>query len=219
MFAQQQPVMFTLSDVENKTTFPVHTTIDSKRFTTPLEVLFSDGKQQSFSDGTHHLQQVSRIVCGETAYTFPEAADLTLEITDKTVAWNTVTVWADGSFSGKSATFYLTGTQPASYIVHPAGESAASFKSMIQANFYHAVTDEKSGIKYIFFFAPGQADIPGIGKVSSSAKAAVMITENQILLAETLQNGTPVEFTLNGKVYSFSAPGGLLAGKSSALPR
>ena len=90
---------------------------------------------------------------------------------------------------------------------------------MIQADFYHAVTDQKSNIKYIFFFAPGEADIPGIGKVSSSTRAAVMITENQILLAETLQNGSPVEFSLNGKTYSFSAPGGLQAGKSSALMR
>ena len=212
-------VVFTLSDVKNKTSFPVNTTIDSKRFTTPVKAVFSDGKLQSFSSGIHHLQQVSRIVCGETAYTFLKAVDITLEITDKTVAWNTVTIWADGSFSGKSATFYLTGTQPASYIVHPAGEEVESIKSMIQADFYHAVTDEKSNIKYIFFFAPGEADIPGIGKVSSNAKAAVMITENQILLAETLQNGSPVEFSLNGKTYSFSAPGGLQAGKSSALMR
>ena len=215
----EDAVVFTLSDIKNQTACPVNTTIDSKRCAAPVEVLFADEKVQSFNDGTFDLQQVSRIVCGETAYTFPEPVNITLVIEEKTVEWNTITLWTNGSFSGKSATFYLTGEKPASYIVHPANKSVAGIKSLIRENFYHAMLDEKSNIKYIFFFAPGEVEIPGIGKVSCDRKASVMITGNNILLAETEQNGSPVNFVLNGKEYKFAAPSGIYAGKSSIQPR
>ena len=81
------------------------------------------------------------------------------------------------------------------------------------------MTDKKNGITSIFFFAPGEADIPGLGKVSCDRKAAIMITARTIILAETEQNGRKVKFSLNGKNYDFPAGYKRFAGKSFTLYR
>ena len=44
-----------------------------------------------------------------------------------------------------------------------------------------------------------------------------MSETDDILLAETEQNGSPVNFVLNGKEYKFAAPSGIYAGKSSIM--
>ena len=79
--------------------------------------------------------------------------------------------------------------------------------------------DKKSGITCLFFFAPGEAEIPGLGKVACDRKAAVMITKEAITLAETEQNGRKVKFSLNGKNYDFPAGYKRFAGKSFTLYR
>lgn len=211
-------ILFALSDVVNKTDFPVNTTIDSKRYTTPVEVLIN-GKKQLFSEGSHNLTEVGRIVCGETAYTFPEAADLTLVIEEKEVQWNTVASWADGSCRGKIVTFYISGNKPLSYFVHPAGQAPDGIKCEIKEKFYHAAIDKKSNTKYIFFFVPGNADIPGIGKVFCDSPAAVMITQNNVLLANVEQSGATVKFILDGKEYNFTDGENLYRGMTSSLSR
>ena len=212
-------IVFTLSGVNNKTACPVNTTIDSKRYTVPVEVFDNNGQRQSYSDGVHRLSGVKRIVCGSTAYTFPGGADLTLAIEEKNVAWNTITSWADGSYSGKSVTIYFSGTRAISYLVHPAEKVIDSIKSIAVGNSYHAVMDPVSNIKYLFFFAPGQAGIPGIGQVACDRKAAVMIKDKHLLLAGVEQSGSAVKFTLNGKLYTFAPPAEMYAGKSVILLR
>ena len=209
--------VFNLSDVKNKTSFPVNTTIDSKRYTTPVEVIAA-GKKVVFTDGIHQVPQISRIVCGKTAYTFPIPQDLTIAIEEKDVEWNKITIWADGRVSGKTVTIYNTNGDDFSWIVSPA-EELPEIESTRSPGFYHAVTDKKSGITSIFFFAPGEAEIPGLGKVSCDRKAAVMITGEAITLAETEQNGRKVKFSLNGKIYNFPAGFKRFAGKSFTLFR
>ena len=211
-------ILFGLSDVVNKTDFPVNTTIDSKRYTTPVEVMLN-GSKQIFSEGNHNLTQVSGIVCGTTAYTFMEPADLTLVIEEKEAAWNKVVSWADGSCRGKIVTFYISGAEPLNYLVHPAGQSPENIRSVIKEKFYHAAIDEKSKTAYIFFFASGEADIPGIGKVYCDSPAAVMITEKSVLLANVEQCKNTVKFVLDGKDYNFTDGKSLYRGMTSSLPR
>ena len=211
-------IVFNISDINNKTKFPVNTTVDSKRYTAPVTVSFADGRSITYSDGIRKLSDVSKITCGETAYTFPKPAELTLAIEDKEAKWNTITIWAKGSFRSKIVTIYLNGTDPASYIISPASASVKDIKSIIKSNLYHAVIDPKSNIKYIFFFTPCEADIPGIGKVSCDKKASVMITDKSVFLSETEQKAEPVKFTLNSKDYNFASTGEWYAGKTSELP-
>ena len=211
-------VVFNLSDVNNKTVFPVDTTVDSKRYTLPVQVTAS-GKTRSYTCGTHKISQVSKIICGETAYTFPDGTDLILAIEEKTVPWKNITIWADGSCSGKTVTIWFSGEKPATYIVSPAQESADTLKSLIIPGVCHAVSDKNCGITYLFFFAPGTADVPGIGRVSCDRKAAIMLTREKIYLAEVEQQGGKVCFSIDKKVYNFDAPKGKYAGKSVCLPR
>lgn len=192
-------VVFNLSEVKNNTKFPVHTTIDSRRYTVPVEV-YANGRKTVYTDGSCKLSQVSGIVCGNTAYTFPIPTDLTLAIEDKTVAWNTVTIWAKGNVSGKTVTISVEGTQPLNYIVSPAKEKVDTINSTVKPGI-HVVTDKDSGIKYLFFFAPGTYDIPEIGHVSCDRKAAVMLTGETVILSDVEQTGKAVHFTLNGKSY------------------
>ena len=209
--------VFNLSDVKNKTSFPVNTTIDSKRYTAPVEVI-AGGKKVVFSDGIQKFTQVSRIICGKMAYTFPQPVDLTVAIEEKDFEWNRLTIWADGRVSGKTVTVYNTDGDDLNWIVSPADE-VPEIESARNPGFYHAVTDKKSGITYLFFFAPGNAEIAGLGKVSCNRKAAIMITGKTITIAETEQSGRKVKFSLNGKIYDFPAGNKRFAGKSFTLCR
>lgn len=209
--------VFNLSDVKNKTSFPVNTTIESKRYTTPVEVIAA-GKKVVFTDGIHQVSQISRIVCGEMAYTFPIPQELIIAIEEKEFEWSRLTIWADGRVSGKTVTIYNTNGDDLNWIVSPS-EEFPEVESARCPGCYHAVSDKKSGITCLFLFAPGEAEIPGLGKVSCDRKAAVMISAEKITLAETEQNGRKVKFSLNGKNYDFPAGYKRFAGKSFTLYR
>ncbi len=209
--------VFNLSDVKNKTSFPVNTTIESKRYTTPVEVIAA-GKKVVFTDGIHQVSQISRIICGETAYTFPTPQDLIIAIEEKEFEWSRLTIWAPGSVSGKTVTIYKPDGDDLDWIVSQA-EELPEIECTRSPGCYHAVSDKKSGITCLFFFAPGEAEIPGLGKVACDRKAAVMITKEAITLAETEQNGRKVKFSLNGKNYDFPAGYKRFAGKSFTLYR
>ncbi len=211
-------IVFTLSDVINKTAFPVNSTVDSKRYTVPVEVTSRNGTKY-YTDGVHNLSGVKKIVCGETAYTFPQPAELTIAIEEKTVPWKNITIWADGSCSGKTVTIYFSGEKPVSYIVSPAKDAVDSLDSSIIPGVGHAVWDKERKIAYLFFFAPGKANIPGIGRVSCNDKAAIMLTADKVFLSEAEQKGSEIRFSLDDKVYNFNVSGGKYAGKSVSLPR
>ena len=104
-------------------------------------------------------------------------------------------------------------------MISPAGVPGEKLESLVIPEVCHVVRDEKSSTVYFFFFAPGAADVPGIGRVSCDRKAAIMLTREKIYLAEVEQQGGKVCFSIDKKVYNVDASKGKYAGKSVSLPR
>ena len=210
-------IVFSVSKVTNKTTSPVNTTIDSRRYTEPVTVDFG-GKTKVFSEGTHQLAGVRRIVNGDVAYTFFLPQKLTLAIEDKDISWKSVSADAQGNAKGKTVTVYVNhgsarrSKDKLSYAVSPADETPRFDTGFFACG--HTAKDLKSGKTFVWFFAPGKMTVKGIGEISSDSKAAVMIDGSKILVADPRQKSKVINIEVNGKKYSFDMPQGGFAGKS-----
>ena len=62
-------------------------------------------------------------------------------------------------------------------------------------------------------------DIPGVGKLSSDKKAAVMLKKDRLTAADVQQKNRVVNISLNDKLYKFVTPSGVYAGKSVTLSK
>ena len=139
------------------------------------------------------------------------------------VPWNTITIDAKNIEKGKTFTIYIDhtaakrGKENVSYAISPATEKV-DIKTFFNKS-GHIIKDENSGNCFAFFFAPGEMDIPGIGKLSCDKKAAVMLTDNNILAADAQQKNKTLNLTLNGKKYSFTLPQDGFAGKTAILSK
>ncbi len=218
--AVDKRVYFTVSNIVNKTSSPVNTTVDSRLYEAPVQVT-ADGKTQTYTDGIHQLEGVSRIVSGNTAYTFFSPLKLTLAIEDKDIPWKRVTVDTKGNAKGKTVTIYVDhgsskrSGDKLSYAVSPVGEEPQFSVQFFPCG--HAVRDLKSNILFLSFFAPGKMSVEGAGEITSDKKAAVMVSGNRIFCADPSQRNKEINVTVGGKKYSFALPQGHFAGKSTSL--
>ena len=215
--AVDRRIAFCVSNICNKTASPVNTTIDSRLYTEPVKVIF-DGKSQVVTDGIHQLSGVRRIESGNVAYTFPAPQNLTIAIENKSVPWKLVAIDAKGNAVGKTVTIYIDHGSAKKcgdkicYVVSPANEHPA-----FEAGYFpcgHVIKESESNIAFAMFFAPGKMTVKGIGEISSDSKAAVMINNSKIYVADPCQTAKVINIAINGKTYSFNMPQGGFAGKS-----
>ncbi|MBR7120588.1 MAG: hypothetical protein IKC77_10350 [Lentisphaeria bacterium] len=214
-------VVFNLNNVVNKTKSPVNTTIDSRLYRTPVEVV-SAGKKQVYENGTHKLEKVEKIIHDNVAYTFLKPQNLTLAIEEKSVPWKSVTIHAKGVQKGKTVTIYVNHGVKAknerlSYMIAPAGENTGVKTIFNKCG--HVVKDSRNDTCWAYFFVPGEMDIPGVGKLSSDKKAAVMLKKDTLTVADVQQKNRVVNISLNDKLYKFVTPSGVYAGKSVTLSK
>ena len=220
--AIDKTVVFNVSNIYNKTKSPVNTTIDSRLYAFPVKVT-AMGAVKEYTGGVHKLTAVTKVVHGNTAYTFFAPQDVVLAIEEKSVPWKSVAVDAKGIQKGKVFTLYVDHGVAAengdklSCAVSPA-DSVPDVVTRFE-DCGNIVTDNKSKITYAYFFLPGTMTLPCGAKISCDKKAAVMLAGSKILAADAQQKNRSLKVTLNGKEYNFALPQGGYAGRTAELPR
>lgn len=220
--AVDKAVIFNVSNIKGNGKHPVNTTIDSRLYSGPVEIMSADGKKV-FESGTHQLEKVVRVVHGGVAYTFMKPQNVTLAIEEKSGSWQDISVDSKGLQKGKCFTLYVDHGKDCSqketlgYIVTPASD-IQKFSSFF-SDCGHAVKNESGSFIFAAFFAPGKMEIPGIGAVSCNKKAAVMIKDKKISVSDVQQKNKNITVTLNGKSYNFDLPSGVYAGTSVVISK
>ena len=157
------------------------------------------------------------------AYTFLIPQNIILAIEEKSVPWKTVTIDSKGIEKGKVFTAYIDHTAAkrssdiVSYVISPASEKIETETYFNKCG--HVVKDAKSNTCWAYFFAPGEMDIPGVGKLSSDKKAAVMLKKDTLTASDVQQKNSLINIRLNGSAYKFAFPDGVYAGKSVTLSK
>ena len=220
--AVDKAVIFNVSDIKGNGKAPMNTTVDSRLYSGPAEIESVNGKKV-FEDGIHQLEKVSRIIHGGIAYTFLKPRDVTLVIEEKSCPWKDICVDSKGVQKGKVFTVYVDHGKEyrpedtLSCIITPSADTKKY--SSFFTGCGHVVKNESGSFVFAGFFAPGKMEIPGVGTISSDKKAAVMLKDKTISVADVQQENKNLTVTLNGKSYTFELPQGVYSGKSVTLSK